>query len=91
MWGDRVKTTTHPLEHQLSHPVPLLNPVLRLRMVEQQNPDLPSVIRIDDSGTRVDEMLGRETRARCYPSIWNRTKGQLLTPTLRVDLHGRRI
>lgn len=38
-------------------------------MVEEQDLDLAAVVLVNDTGTRVDEVLGRETGARGNTSI----------------------
>lgn len=42
-------------------------------MIEQQNLDLPSVIRIYDPCACVYKVLDGETRTRCYPSVCDTT------------------
>lgn len=52
-----------PLNHQLGDPVPFLDLKIHLGMIEQEDLDRSSVIRIDDPRPRVDEMLDREARS----------------------------
>jgi hypothetical protein len=51
---------THPLKHQLRHPLPLLYLKFRLPMIKQQHLHLATVIRIDDPRPSIDEVFGSQ-------------------------------
>ena len=53
----------NPLQNQLCNTIVLLNHKVDIAVIEQQNLDLSSVIRINDAGSRVDEVLGCEAGA----------------------------
>ena len=48
-----------PLNNQLRNPISLLDLEIHFRMVEQQNFDLSSIIRVDHPSARIYEMLDR--------------------------------
>ena len=58
-----------PLQYQLCHTVSLLDLEILLAVVEQQNLDLATIIRVNDSSTSINHMLGSQTRARCNMAI----------------------
>lgn len=60
-------------DHKLCNTVSLIDLEVLLGVVEQQNLDLPSVIRIYDPCACVDKVLDCETRPWCYPSICDAT------------------
>lgn len=59
-----------PLKDQLGNPVPLLNLVVGVRVVEEQNLDLAAVVGVDNARTGVDEVLGSEARPRRNPAVY---------------------
>lgn len=64
-----------PLQHQLRHPIALLHLKITLRMVKEQHLHFPPIIRINDAGTRIDEVLRREARPRRDPSVGTFRRG----------------
>lgn len=52
------------LQNELSDPVPLGDLKVRLAMVEKQDEERPAVVGVDDTGARLDRVLGGETRPR---------------------------
>lgn len=63
-----------PLKDELGNPVPLLNLVIRVRVVEQQDLDLATVVGVDDARPGVDEVLGREARPRRNTAVYTHTQ-----------------
>lgn len=68
----------YPLNDQLCHPIPFFDLEIRLRVVKEQDLDLPSIIRVNDSRPGVDEVLGREARPRCYAAICRESDNSLM-------------
>ena len=60
----------NPLEHQLCDPVPLLDLVVGVGVVEEQHLDLAAVVGVDDARARVDEVLRGEAGAGGDPAVY---------------------
>jgi len=66
LWG------VYPFENKLCHPVSFLNLKIDLRVIEQQYLHLPSIIRINDSRSRINKMFRCQSAPWRYSSIGSR-------------------